>query len=309
MFIIRWPNLVPTIIANIQNTDVLRIYNALLALRKLAKRYEYKPKNEREPFNHMLQISLPVLQQLMTQIITHNSIEAAQVMRLCFKVFWSATVYILPNVTGVDVNLWFNMIAEVMNKRLPEASEGIEPVGQPVNVSDRKTWPWWKLKKWTSRIMTHFLQRYGNPRYCNEEDKPFANFFRDNTSIVLLGPAMNNLQMKAHGQFLTDDVHRSCLAYLNNCCEMSPPYKVMKPHLNFILFEAVFPALCLTKDEVELFNDDPQEFIRKVHNPVSDWLSPMVAATTLLQTLARYRQKDVLPVFLPFLQSTRYSSI
>jgi hypothetical protein len=55
-----------------------------------------------------------------------------------------------------------------------------------------------------------------------------------------------------------------------------------------------------------LFNDDPQEFIRKVHNPISDWLSPMLAATTLLQTLARYRQKDVMPLFLPFLQSKAF---
>jgi hypothetical protein len=223
-----------------------------LALRKLAKRYEFKPKTDREPFNQMLQLTLPVLQELLKHLIHHNSIEAAQVMRLCFKIFWSSTVYLLPtNVTGIDVNLWFNLIAEIMNKRLPEASEGIEPAGQPTDPHERKTWPWWKLKKWTSRIMTHFLQRYGNPRYCTDEDKAFATFFRESTSIVLLAPAMNNLQMKAQGQYITDDVHRSCLTFLNNCSEMAPPYKIMKPHLQFILFEAVFPTLCLSKDEIE----------------------------------------------------------
>lgn len=131
--------------------------------------------------------------------------------------------------------------------------------------------------------MTHFIQRYGNPRYCSEEDKQFAEFFRSNTALVLLGPAMNNLMLKAQGAYLTDDVHRSCLTYLHNCAEMSPTYKLMKPHLEFILFQAIFPTLCMTSEEIELFNDDPQEFIRKVHNPISDWLSPMVAATNLLQ--------------------------
>jgi hypothetical protein len=68
----------------------------------------------------------------------------------------------------------------------------------------------------------------------------------------------------------------------------------------FVLFSSFYIFYAFLRS---LFNDDPQEFIRKVHNPISDWLSPMLAATTLLQTLARYRQKDVMPLFLPFLQS------
>lgn len=85
----------------------------------------------------------------MKNIINLNSLEAAQVMRLCFKVFWSSTVYVLPQVQGVDVNLWFQMISDLMNKRLPEASEGIEPFGQPTDPADRKVWPWWKVSEFS----------------------------------------------------------------------------------------------------------------------------------------------------------------
>lgn len=49
-----------------------------------------------------------------------------------------------------------------------------------------------------------------------------------------------------------------------------------------------------------LFTEDPVEFVRKVHSPLEDWLSPQIAATNLLQMLARYRQKDTLPRMLPF---------
>ncbi len=45
------------------------------------------------------------------------------------------------------------------------------------------------------------------------------------------------------------------------------------------------------------------EFIRTLQDPLSEWLSPTVAATNLLQMLARYRKQDTLPVFLPYLQS------
>ena len=38
----RWGNLLPTLLGFIQSSDILKMYNALLALRKLVKRYEYK---------------------------------------------------------------------------------------------------------------------------------------------------------------------------------------------------------------------------------------------------------------------------
>ena len=42
--IFRWPELVPSLLAHIRSGDVLKVYNSLLAMRKLVKRYEYKAK-------------------------------------------------------------------------------------------------------------------------------------------------------------------------------------------------------------------------------------------------------------------------
>lgn len=120
---------------------------------------------------------------------------------------------------------------------------------------------------------------------------------------MFIPTVMLNLQWKAAGKFLTEDVHRQCLTYLVGCAEMSPTYKVIKPHMNFLLFDVIFPTLCLTTEDAGTFDSDPHEFIRKVQDPKNDWLSPTVAAINLLQMLARYRKADTLPVFLPFLQS------
>lgn len=299
----RWPELIPTIVTNIQSPEVLRVYNALLALRKLVKRYEYKDRDARQPLHDILQLLFPYLQELMKHILTLNSLEAAQVMRVCLKIFWSATNYQLPLVQGVDVALWFNIIGEIMAKRLPEASEGLEPHGQPTDPEERKHWPWWRLKKWAARIMTHFIQRYGNPRFSPEETKAFSEYFRSTIAVGLLVPVLQNLEHHARGGYLTEHVHRGCISFLANSAEMSPTYKVLKPHLEFLLFHVIFPTLCLPQEDVILFDDDPVEFVRKVHDPIGDWLSPTIAAINLLQMLARYRQKDTLPIFLPFIHT------
>lgn len=114
---------------------------------------------------------------------------------------------------------------------------------------------------------------------------------------------MNNLAIKASGGFITDNLHRMCLAYMMSSVELSPTYKIIKPHLDFVIFQAIFPTLCLSSEDIELFTDDPVEFVRKIHDPMEDWLDPRQSAVNLLQTLARYRTKDVLPKVLPYFQS------
>jgi hypothetical protein len=79
--------------------------------------------------------------------------------------------------------------------------------------------------------------------------------------------------------------------------------QVIKPHLDYLIFQVLFPVLCLTDAELELFENDPAEFVRKVHDPSQEWLDPRLAAVNVLQKLARYRQKDFLPRLLPYLQT------
>ena len=298
----KWPSLLSELLAAVKtaNSNVLQMFNALLALRKIVKRYEYKTKEHRDPLDVIISEAFPILQELMQTIIANNSLEAAQVMRVCLKIFYSATMYALPLVAGVDTNLWFSALAHIIAKPLPEAAEpGAEPPGQPEGVEDRKQWPWWKLKKWALRLACLFIQRYGNPRFTDY--KEFATYFRGEVAMALLQSVMSLLSQKIAGAFLTEDAHRQALAYVSSCVEMSPTYKVLKPHLSTLLFQIVFPAICISSEDARLLKDDPQEFIRKVHDPMEDWLSATTAATNLLQTLARYRQKDTLHMFLRFI--------
>ena len=143
----------------------------------------------------------------------------------------------------------------------------MEPLGQPLTVPDRNAWGWWKLKKWVCRVITTLIQRYGNPKYSGKQNKHFAEYFRDNTSKLLLGPIMNTMASKASGAFVTDDVFRMSLQYLSSAIELAPTFKLIKPHLGFVLFQVVFPTLCLSPEDIQLFEDDPTEFVRKINDP------------------------------------------
>lgn len=241
----KWPALVPSLLVNVQNLngDVLKMYNSLVALRKIFKRYEYKQKEARLVLHQLIAAIFPYLQPLMKMVVEYRSIEAAMVLRAGLKIFYSSTMYALPvDVSGIDVSLWFQLIGTIFEMDLPE--------GQPVDVDERKNWPWWKLKKWAGRTMTLFIQRYGNPRYAGDEYKAFAEYFKSTVAVQLLGPVLKNLSFKVNGGYLTDDVHRMCLSYLSSCVEMSPTYKILKGQLDFIIKAVVFPSLCLSAEEI-----------------------------------------------------------
>lgn len=146
------------------------------------------------------------------------------------------------------------------------------------------------------------MTRYGNPKYTSSENATFSEFFKNNASKLFLAPVMNTLALRSNGSFVTDNVFRNCIAYISGASEMSPSYKAMKPHMDFILTKVVFPSLCMTDTELEMFDTDPVEFVRRVHAAMDDWIDVRLAATALLQNLGRYRLKDTLPRFLPFLQ-------
>jgi hypothetical protein len=61
-------------------------------------------------------------------------------------------MYALPKAKHVDVNFWFQAIAHIMDKALPEASENKEPLGQPISVEDRTVWPWWRVSLFCSSL-------------------------------------------------------------------------------------------------------------------------------------------------------------
>jgi hypothetical protein len=114
----------------------LRIHNSLLALRQVAKRLEYKQEDARAPLDAIVMNALPVIQQLIVQLLqaNNNTIEAALIMKLGLKILWSCSQFAMPPMTDQTVpqfSRWIEILGTIVAKNLPEAHENLEPYGQP----------------------------------------------------------------------------------------------------------------------------------------------------------------------------------
>jgi hypothetical protein len=319
----KWPALIPSLLTTIQTgvTDMsnqgLKVHNGLLALRKVCKRYEYKSKEQRGPLNDIVQASFPLLLPLAQQLSAENqhSLEAAMMLKQILKIFWSSTQFYLPGGSGGAVTVgataqnpntsfsltnpeqlqpWFDILTRALQKKLPEASTGLEPRGQPIEVDARNSWPWWKVKKWAVQIMSRLFSRYGIPSYADDDEaKSFALHFSQSVAPLFLGPVCEALNLRPTGQFCTDRVVHLCLTFVDLAVELSSTYKLLKPHLDFLLYQVCFPTMCLTPEDIAVFENDPVEFVHKASSPLADFYDPRMSAITLVTDLVKHRGQDV----------------
>lgn len=324
----KWPNLIPNLLETIRigvndmDRHGLEVHNSLVAIRKVAKRYEYKSKEQRGPLNEIVAAAFPLLlplAQLLSDPNQHN-IEAAMMLKQILKIFWSSTQFYLPGTTAApaaasgsiapdpsvemtssiglarpeQLQPWFDLLTAALKKPLPEASTGLEPRGQPTDVDGRNAWPWWKVKKWAVQIMSRLFSRYGIPSYADDPHaKEFALFFSQSVAPQFLAPVCETLNLRPTGQFCSDRVVHLCLTFVDLAVELASTYKMLKPHLDFLLYQVCFPTMCLHAEDIDCFDNDPVEFVHKQNSPLADFYDPRMSAITLVTDLVKHRGQDV----------------
>lgn len=70
----------------------------------------------------------------------------------------------------------------------------------------------------------------------------------------------------------------------------------LKPHLDSLVTHFLFPVLCLTADDVEKFESDPEEYLHRKLNFYEEVSAPDVAATNFLVTLTKVRRKHTFTI-------------
>jgi hypothetical protein len=89
---------------------------------------------------------------------------------------------------------------------------------------------------------------------------------------------------------------RPCLSYiivfLDECIRPKDMWAHLKPHLTNLVTHFIFPVLCLTEEDIEKFEDEPEEYLHRKLNFFEEVSAPDVSATNFLVTLTKARRKQ-----------------
>ncbi|XP_009613928.1 importin beta-like SAD2 isoform X2 [Nicotiana tomentosiformis] len=291
----QWPTLLPWVKHNLQDQQV---YGALFVLRILSRKYEFKSDEERTPVYHIVEETFPQLLNIFNRLaqIANPSIEVADLIKLICKIFWSSIYLEIPKQL-FDPNMfnaWMVLFLNMLERPVP-----LE--GQPVDPELRKSWGWWKVKKWTVHILNRLYTRFGDLKLQNPDNKAFAQMFQKGYAGKILECHLNLLNVIRAGGYLPDRVINLILQYLSNSISKSNMYSLLQPRLDIVLFEIIFPLMCFSDNDQKLWEEDPHEYVRKGYDIIEDLYSPRTAAMDFVSELVRKRGKENLQKFILFI--------
>ena len=77
----------------------------------------------------------------------------------------------------------------------------------------------------------------------------------------------------------------------------------MKSYAETLVSHFIFPQLCFTEEDEELWMDDPVDYIHKKLDPLEDFSTSVASAITFLTNLAKHRNKFIFKKILNFINN------
>ncbi|MEE6498745.1 hypothetical protein FKM82_003220 [Ascaphus truei] len=284
----RWTAVVEKIGFYLQSDNSACWLGILLCLYQLVKNYEYKKPEERTPLIAAMQHFLPMLKDRFIQLLPDPSEQSVLIQKQIFKIFYALVQYTLPLELINQQNLtdWIEILKTVVDREVP--AETLQ-----VDEDDRPELPWWKCKKWALHILARLFERYGSPGNVSKEYNDFAEVFLKAFAVGVQQVLLKVLYQYKEKQYLAPRVLQQTLNYLNQGVSHAVTWKNLKPHIQGIIQDVIFPLMCYTDSDEELWQEDPYEYIRMKFDVFEDFISPTTAAQTLLFT-ACSKRKEVL---------------
>ncbi|KAL1924145.1 uncharacterized protein VTP21DRAFT_7180 [Calcarisporiella thermophila] len=297
----QWPTFLDQVQSMLTATEPRTVYVGLLALREVVKSYQWKVEN-REPLREIVKRLFPTLQQIASGLVKETSLDAAEMLKTSLKAYHSTIRYDLSTDQQDPASLipWGTLFLQLVEKEIPTD-------WMPADADEREKYPWWKTKKWAFHCLNQLFSRYGNPALLpasNKKYKEFANGFIANFAPNILQAYLRQTELWIQKKIW---ISSKCLAmiasFYSDCVKHKTTWLALKPHVESLVGYFIFPQMCFTDEDQELWEEDPVEYVRLKVDPFDDFHSPIMNCTNLLMSLAQDRKKHTFMGILGFANS------
>eukprot|EP00040_Diaphanoeca_grandis_P011833 m.60631 g.60631 ORF g.60631 m.60631 type:complete len:1053 (+) comp22861_c0_seq3:103-3261(+) len=292
----KWGGFAEKLIAGLASQDTEVLTGSIAIFYQITKHYRFEKTAKRIPYDQILYQALPVMQKHAEAAVEKGTPEALNVLRLILKVYYNSIQYDMPMFSNSQIantvtsfHEWMRIFAKVLSMQVPNPQD-----------DDRSAWPKrsvWKCKKWTCRTLHKMFARYGTPSQAEEHYQTFANMYTSTYSGPILELMWNQLKAYRDGSYIAPHVVSEILKYFENAFVPAQSWKMLMPLVPEFLQTIVLPLLCYRDEDEELWQEDPQEYIRRQLDPcisMSESNLPEYEATLVLLELIKYRPKNAL---------------
>lgn len=292
----KWPEFLEITQQLLNANDANSVFAGIQCLLAICRIYRFKGNEDRAEFDGIVQVTFPQLLNIGSRLVNETSLEAGEMLRTILKVYKHAIYFELPVPLRDQPSMvgWCTLFLNVVAKEAP-------PSAMSEDLEERETNHWWKAKKWAYANLNRLFVRYGNPQTLgksNEIDYSAVakNFLENFAPEILKGYLQQIEKWVAKTTWLSKACLSYTLAFLDECVRPKSMWNHLKPHLEGLISHLIFPVLCQSDEDIELFETDPQEYLHRKLNFYEEVSSPDVAATNFLVTLTKARRKQTFTV-------------
>ena len=269
----KWPELVPGVMGAVQDTSNLgNMTTGLMLLRRLITCKMYRHRESRQVADELINSQFGVLYEMFQFLAGVDGEESMHIKYLIIKTMRSALMGSIPAyfLDPATFDGWMGICYNLLVQPIPDGGSVVP------RDSDATMTVYWRAKKWIVRMVHYLFQHYGHPKLVTslnedtEEGRKVLKAFAVHCSTAHV-PKFVNVAVAAlttgaeSGQYIPPRVIKLFLDLVDTAAQQKATYKLIKPHRDALLFTVVFPLMGYDADDVELFNDDPEEFSRKFY--------------------------------------------
>ncbi|KAK4188938.1 nonsense-mediated mRNA decay protein 5 [Podospora australis] len=294
----KWPNFMDYTLQLLNTNEAPSVLAGLQCLLSICRAYRFKASDSdsRAPFDRIVEASFPRLLAICNELVNQESDEAGAMLHIALKAYKHATWLELSDFLRQSaVNLgWCTIFLQTVSKAIPASALQEEPL-------ERERHHWWKAKKWAYFNLNRLYIRHGNldaiMDKTTDSQKLYAKEFSAQVAPEILKHYLAEIEKWVAK---TIWLSRPCLSYtivfLDECIRPKEMWAHLKPHLTNLVTHFIFPVLCLTEDDLEKFEDEPEEYLHRKLNFYEEVSAPDVSATNFLVTLTKARRKQTFEI-------------
>ncbi|KAJ1915076.1 Nonsense-mediated mRNA decay protein 5 [Mycoemilia scoparia] len=294
----KWPEFIHQVVKLLESPEHQAVYTGLLSLLEVVKIYRFRSPKKRGPVTEIIDVVFPKIQKIAETLMDSSDSLALWMIKTIFKTYATAIQRDLPASLQAQESLvsWGTLFLKLIDRSvMPEDTEDEDEIAKE---------PIWKAKKWAYHCINRLFNRYGNPALLPSKQtqyQAFAKSFTANFVPQILNTYISQIAAYTEKKaWLSPKIRHLAATFISDCVKEKSAWKLIKPHLDMLVSKFIFEQLCFSKDDQELWEDNPIEFINKKMDPLDDFRSPVLAATNLLIDLAVDRRKTTLEPILAF---------
>ncbi|CAE8626213.1 unnamed protein product [Polarella glacialis] len=299
-----WPGLVDKLLAGLQSDDTAQTHCGLLLLRRLYKQLESRPVARREALESLCVRTLPTLRALAPALasaalafggVSPQGHEAYTMLKLVLKCFYSAVHMAVAEQAKQDIEAWMSIVLGVAEISMGPAPSAGQLQAREAGVDA-------KCRKWAFHILFRFFHRHGHVRRAVDGAEAFAEEWSSKYEVPVAEVCLKEACAQQRGTWASKRTLSLALLCVADAVSRDAAFQGLKPGLQHLLQYGIFPQVRFAEQDMLLWQEDPEEYVRQLFNDLDSFSAPRAAAVELVERLLLHRKKDVMVPLLQFCQ-------